>query len=705
MRGGGVMLPHDWSVEGPFDQKWASATAFLPAGVGWYRKTFATPGDAAGKAVAIHFDGIYKQSKVWCNGHLLGERPSGYVALDYELTPYLNPPGEKNVIAVRVDHSDFADSRWYPGSGIYRNVFLRVTDAVHVAADGTFVTTPEVSATGPSRVDVETTVVNGGRENVDVTVTSSVKDDKGHVVAGAEHRQTIAAGGQSVFQGDMSVMHAALWSVAHPVLYTLETRVMKGGREVDRYETPFGIRAVKFDPVHGLLVNGEAVKMKGVCLHEDAGVLGSAIPVEVWERRLRILKEGGCNAIRTSHNPPAPEFLDLCDRMGFLVMDEAFDEWNKAKKKWVDGWNGTKFSLDGYPPAFEKWADRDIQAMVVRDRNHPSVIMWSIGNEIDYPTDPYPVNSPELLPIAQRLVKDVKAMDTTRPVTAACAAIRTNLFFPALDIVGYNYQEKLYAEDHAAHPERIMYGSENKHDLAAWEAVEKNEFIPGQFLWTGIDYLGESHKWPNRGNPSGLLDYAGFPKAAYYFRQSLWSVKPMVYLDRVADGVQCDTNCESVELFEGGKSVGEKTLPADRVIRWSVGADGGDLRAVGKNGGKAVCEFELKKAGPAKKLVIREYKTEARTCEGVRVAQLEMDVTDDAGRCVTTAADRIEVTFEGEGRLLGIENGDVADHENGQVRAKKAYHGRMIVYVEVRGAVIVHASAAGLGTAGLRLKE
>ncbi len=696
-----VKLPHDWSIEGVFDQKWASATAFLPGGIGWYRKTFETPADASGKSVAIHFDGIYKQSKVWCNGHLLGERPNGYVPLDYDLTPYLKPAGQKNVIAVRVDHSEFADSRWYPGSGIYRNVFLRVTDPVHVAADGTYVTTPQVSAAA-SQVMFSTTIENDGNTDADIVVNNFIEDGAGHTVGHLELPRKIAAGSENVVVGNLSIAHPALWSADTPALYELETRVIKNGREVDRYRTRFGIREVKFDPAHGLFVNGISTKMKGVCLHEDAGALGSAIPVEVWERRLRLLKEAGCNAIRTSHNPPAPEFLDLCDRMGFLVMDEAFDEWTKGKKKWVDAWNGSRFSLDGYETAFDQWADRDLQAMVRRDRNHPSIILWSIGNEIDYPNDPYPLNSPELLPVAQRLVKDVKALDTTRPVTAACAAIRSNLFFPALDVVGYNYQEQLYAQDHAEHPERVIYGSENKHTVQAWEAVEKNDFVAGQFLWTGIDYLGESRGWPSRGNSSGILDLAGFPKPNYYFRQSLWTAKPMVYLDLTSGGrgqrpgIVCYTNCQSVELIADGKSVGEQKLPPERVLRWPTMDRVTTLRAIGKNDGKVVCEFNWKKPGDAKKLVLHVDATRMNPTPARHVAQVEVDVADIAGNRVTTAAQEICITFDGSARLLGIESGDQTSHEDYQGNFRHARNGRLLVYVETDGTVTIHATADGL---------
>lgn len=513
-------LPHDWSIEGPFDGKWASGQAYLPGGVGWYRKTFDVGAVPAGERVMLRFDGVYDKSRVWVNGQEVGGRPFGYATFWLDITPYVRATG--NVVAVRVDHSEFADSRWYTGSGIFRHVFLLKEPALHVEENGgVFVWTEG----GKFRTTVR--VRNDTGADAEMVVVNSVRDSSGREIARTEQAGGVKQGTMRELTADGDARSPERWSVAHPVMYSLRTEVKVGGRVIDAVTTPFGFRDVKFTPDKGLFVNGESVKMKGVCLHEDAGVLGAAVPVEVWERRLRTLKELGCNAIRTSHNPPSPEFLDLCDRLGFLVMDEAFDEWDKGKKKWVDGWNGTKFSTDGYHEMFEAWADRDLRDMVRRDRNHPSVILWSIGNEIDYPNDPYPPNDPHLLGVAQRLVEDVRAVDTTRPVTAACAAIRTNLFFPALDIVGYNYQEQLYAEDHAKDPARIIYGSENKHDAGAWAAVRDNDFISGQFLWTGIDYLGEARAFPNHTSVSGVLNEAGFPNARAGARAQMWGGKAM----------------------------------------------------------------------------------------------------------------------------------------------------------------------------------
>ena len=358
----------------------------------------------------------HKNSSVFLNGHKLGERPYGYISFEYNLTPYLNPPGQDNVLAVCVDHHDYADSRRYPGSGIYRNVFLQTTPPIHVDRYGTFISTEQATANSAT-IDVDTFVRNdaspfGDSPAAAAIISTTLYDPTGKPVAEQSANSTVPAGQVGFTHQVLAVPRPQLWSVDRPAMYTAISRVSQNGQVADTYRTPFGIRTITFDPNTGFWLNGQNLKLKGVCLHEDAGALGSAIPQQVWERRLRILKEAGANAIRCSHNPPAPEFLDLCDQLGFLVMDEAFDEWSGGKKKWIDTWSGKKFATDGYHSDFAKWSDTDIQDMVLRDRNHPSIIMWSIGNEIDYPNDPFPPNSEELAPIAPRLIKDVKVLDT-----------------------------------------------------------------------------------------------------------------------------------------------------------------------------------------------------------------------------------------------------------------------------------------------------
>ncbi len=683
-------LPHDWSVEGAFDPKLASCTAFLPCGIGWYRKTFDVAADAKDRLVSIRFDGVMNHSQVWCNGRLVGGRPYGYSSFTCDLTPAIRF-GEKNVIAVRVNHEQYGDSRWYAGSGIYRNVYLNVTDKVHIDTNGVFVTTPKASADS-AHVEVRILVKNDHPVATDVYLNTAIADDLGNMESFNEQGGLAPAGGQKQFTVVVDIARPKLWSPDHPHLYHVLTGVETNkARETDYCDLRFGIRTFAVDPAKGFSLNGQSMRLKGVCLHHDAGALGAAVPIQVWQRRLKLLKEAGCNAIRCSHNPPAPEFLDLCDRIGFLVMDEAFDEWTRGKKKWIVGHNVGRPGTDGYHSDFDRWADTDIRDMVLRDRNHPSIILWSIGNEIDYRDDPYPPSSPELPPIAERLIKDVKAIDTTRPVTAACASPDTNLYKQLLDVEGYNYMERLYAGDHAAHPTRVIYGSENSHSLPAWQAVAQNEYIAGQFLWTGIDYLGEAGVWPSHGSNAGLLDLAGFPKNQYYFRKSLWSDAPMVYLSTLGPGrrrgrpgsaarmVWCYTNCDRVELFHDGRSLGSKPT-AEHVVSWTVDFASGVLKAVGTKGGKQVA-FELKKAGAAAKLVLQPD-VKGLSADGRDVAQIELNVADQEGTRVPEASNLVACSLTGPARIIGIENGNTFSTENYKSLSRSTYQGRLMIYVQ-----------------------
>jgi beta-galactosidase len=715
-------LPHDWSVEGAFDPKLASCTAFLPCGIGWYRKTFTVAADAKDKLISIRFDGVMNHCQVWCNGKLVGGRPYGYSSFTCDLTPAIRF-GDKNVIAVRVDHHQYADSRWYAGSGIYRNVYFNVTGKVHVEDNSVVVTTSNVSEL-TAEVEVRTIVKNDSLAAAEIDLVTFFEDEHGLVEDSDDQRGLVPAGGQRQFttatvRGSERLTH---WSPKDPRMCCVETIVMVKKMLVvaDRCKTPFGIRTFAFDPAKGFSLTGQPMKLKGVCLHHDAGALGAAVPIQVWQRRFKLLKAAGCNAIRCSHNPPAPEFLDLCDRMGFVVMDEAFDEWTRGKKKWIVGHNIGPPGTEGYHSDFDHWADRDIRDMVLRDRNHPSVILWSIGNEIDYQNDPYPPNSPELPPIAERLIKDVKAVDTTRPVTAACAAPETNLFKKLLDVEGYNYMERLYAADHAAHPNRVIYGSENFHTPSAWEAVAENDYIAGQFLWTGIDYLGEARVWPSHAARSGLLDLAGIPKYQYYLRKALWSDEPMVYLSTFRMGrgrigrtplaradwsfTNCFTNCDRVELFHDGKSLGSKPLTPEHVMNWRLDFTGGVLKAVGTKGKRQVT-FELKKAGPAAKLVLRPD-VERLAADGRDLAQIELNVTDKDGTLAPDAGNPIACSITGPARIIGLENGDTASTENYNTKSRRAFQGRLMIYVQslkTAGEAKLTVSSPGLEAASVTL--
>ena len=750
-----VDLPHDWSIEGPFDRSWASGTGFLPGGTGWYRKTFAwpTPGpdraDVDTDRVFIHFDGVYCNSDIYINSHHLGRQPNGFIGFRYDVTPYLNHGGE-NTIAVRVDHGEFADSRWYTGSGIYRNVTLIVTDAVHIKQWGVFVTTPIVT---PQSADVrlDVAVENHGPSPWNAGIACTLLDPHGRVVASTTVPASLNPGQEKTHCGRLRVPHPQMWSPASPALYRLLTEIVRGDSIVDRVETPVGIRTIRFDPREGFFLNGQNLKLKGVCIHDDAGALGTAVPAKVWERRLRTLKAAGINAIRMAHNPHMPELYDLCDRMGLLVQDEAFDEWELGKNKWVAGWNVGVPSRDGYHTHFSHRAEADLRDMVVSHRNHPSIIMWSIGNETDYPNDPYSheildhgtnpqiyghgfhpaaPHADRLGEVARKLAGIVKDCDTTRPITAGLAsALISNEtgYADALDVVGYNYQEYRYREDHERFPDRVLYGSENGMRWDFWDAVASDKSICGQFLWTGIDYLGEAGTWPSRSNGAGLLDLAGFPKPEYYYRQSLWSGEPMVYIGTRdlpsgeenanlwshkvaepvwwgADGamrrVNCFTNCERVELRLNGRSLGVKELAGstEHTLWWDVPYEPGSLTAHGFINGKAAAGCELKTAGAPAKIMAEPDTLDLRA--GVAdLAHIAVTIVDAAGVPVYAADDEIAWTIEGPAYLLGLESGDHASHEDYKAAKRRAYHGRMLGYLrsmDEAGSITVTLSAAGL---------
>jgi len=743
-----IDLPHDWSIELPFDARFASGTGYLPGGIGWYRKSFSLPAFGKGKRASIRFDGVYMKSEVWINGHELGKRPYGYVSFEYDLTPYLALDKSDNVIAVRVDHSDYADSRWYTGSGIYRHVWLTETNDVHIAPWGVFVTTPQVKKE-TAAVAVKTRVVNQSDQAQDVVLKSIISDPAGRMVANVETRHAVNARAEYQFEQTAGISDPKLWSPGNPYLYKVVSHLMTAGKIIDEASTTLGIRTILFDPDKGFFLNGTKTILKGVCIHHDAGGLGAAVPDQVLYRRLQLLKEMGCNAIRTSHNPPAPELLDMCDSLGFLVMDEAFDEWAKPKKKWIEGWNAGRPGLQGYAAYFDEWAIRDIQSMVERDKNHPSIILWSIGNEIDYEKDPYynpeskdytpdKPSAKDLPVLAAKLIKAVKDIDASRPVTAALANITVSNRFglaDLLDVVGYNYLEKYYSPDHLQYPGRKMLGSENSHAYSAWKIVEDLAFASGQFLWTGFDYLGEARQWPARSSSSGVLDECGFKKPAFYFRQSLWSEKPMVYIAAktpsvtpadprsaraevvsnwnwpLKDGdpatVVAYTNCEKAELFLNGKSLGEKSLSAaqDRVLSWEVPYATGTVKAVGKNGGKTVGSYELKTSGKPVRISLSPDAASIIP-DGRDLSHVEVCVVDNEGNAVYSADNLISFELTGKGRILAVDSGDIRSHESFRIPSRKAYQGKCLVIVQSTqeaGPIQLKATSPGLREAAITI--
>ena len=744
-------LPHDWSIEGPFSRDWASGTGYLPAGIGWYRKSFMLGQPDRSRKVFIYFDGVYKNSEVWINGHYLGKRPNGYVSFQYELSPYLKRG--KNVIAVKVDHSAFADSRWYPGSGIYRNVYLITKPPVYIPTWGVSFSSPQVSE-NTALAEISVSVANSQLKNAPVVVQASLSS-AGSIVASS--KKTVLLGGNSSrdIRFSMTVNRPRLWSPERPDLYTLTVALFRDGKQLDVYKEQTGFRNIRFDADEGFFLNGRNMKLKGVCVHHDAGALGAAVPREVWRRRLRKLKELGCNAIRMSHYPHQDYMYELCDKLGFLVMDEAFDEWEEGKNKWIEGWNVGKPGKDGYHEYFGEWAERDLRDMVLRDRNHPSVIMWSIGNEIDYPNDPYshevlntgrnpqiygkgylPDHPPasRLGELSERLVQVVKQVDSTRPVTAALAGVvmsNTTSYPGNLDIVGYNYQEYRYQEDHQAFPKRIIYGSENGKSAEAWAAVDTSRNIFGQFLWTGFDFMGEARIWPVRSSGAGLLDLAGFPKADFYLRQSLWSDKPMAYLlaSKISGGtgepawrgskaswnwspgekirVSCITNAETTELFLNGRSLGRRSKEQGRNISWDIDYQPGELQLKAYNGNAEVAAASLKTSSGAAIVAATADKTQFRA--GSRqLTHVEVQIQDKEGNPVFEAGNELNVKVEGPAVLLGLESGDLASHEDYKSTTRRAFNGRLLAYVQSIGKpgdVRISISSTGLKPALIVLKS
>ena len=740
-----VNVPHDWSNKGPFGPKYGSGNGYAPGGVGWYRKLFTLDSTQKDRLVSIEFDGVYDHAQVWINGQYVGGRPYGYASFQLDLSRHLNFGGE-NVIAVRVDHSRFADSRWYTGSGMYRHVRLCITDKLHIGPWGVFITTPTISDES-ALVRIETNLVNASDGPRVYSLRSEVIEPGGSVVAFRTDTGRIAAGQSRILLQEIEVAKPRRWSIESPVLYVMRSCVGVTGTLVDETMTLFGIRKLTFDPDRGFLLNDKPIKLKGVCIHHDAGSLGAAVPDKVLERRLRLLQELGVNAVRTSHNPPAPELLDLCDRLGMLVKDEAFDEFTPPKNKWVFGWNVGLPSKFGYGEIFNEWAVRDIEDMVRRDRNHPSVIMWSIGNEIDYPNDPFshpilgdryhPQNPPaeNLVRYAAPLITAIKRFDSTRPVTAGLAHLEMSDAVglgEMLDIVGYNYQEQCYHDDHRHFPGRFIFGSENGHQYGAWTVVRDNPYVAGQFLWTGIDYLGEAHEWPNRGRSFGLLDLCGFKKPAAWFRQSLWSAKPMVYVCAASPNkptgppdetrisrlrleehwswpkdstvaVLCFSNCPSVEIRLNNRLIGEKRLTeaAEGVLTWTVPYESGTLTATGLVNGKPACDFTLRTAGPANRVELLPD-TKRLRADGKDVCHIEFRIVDTNGVLVPDGSQTVTFNVEGPAEIIGIGNGDVNDVESTLDHEHRAFQGRGLVIIQSSkkaGKIILTASAQGLTSA------
>ncbi|MEM6550627.1 MAG: glycoside hydrolase family 2 TIM barrel-domain containing protein [Planctomycetota bacterium] len=759
----GLDLPHDWSVEFPFDEGNEGCTGYLPGGLGWYRKHFPTPTLQPGGRLIVVFDGVYNRSSYWLNGQPLGEQPYGYSPFTFDLTDHLKAEGEQNVLAVRVDHERFADSRWYTGSGIYRGVELVQVGPTHVPVWGTYVTTPTVTD-AYAEVCVETRVVHTLDGPCALTLVSTVIAPDGRAVAREGQMVELHGGSRQTLTQTLRVPDPKRWGLESCPLYRVVTTLERDGEVLDRYETPFGVRTIRFDKDRGFFLNGERTLIKGVCLHHDAGLVGAAVPDGVWRRRLLTLKAGGCNAIRTAHNPPSAAFLGLCDELGFLVQDEFYDEWDNPKDKRKNmGEKERDFVTEGHAEFFQEWAERDLKNTMLRDRNHPCVFQWSIGNEIEwtYPnyskatgfwdmdwSGNYFWSTPPVPPeeirrrldesetgedgayvcgdTAKKLAAWTRELDTTRPVTANCilpSASHATAYGESLDVIGYSYRRVMYDYGHTHYDLPVM-GTENVPQWHEWKAVIEREFVPGLFLWTGVDYMGESNgRWPIKSTRSGLLNTAGFPKPQYHLYKTLWSDEPHIAiyttpLDgspyEAGDGgavvekkpgshehrlwfwhdlyphwdyeagtpvvVEAYINGASATLTLNGKDLGSRVLAEqdDHVCKWLVPFEPGEL-CVRIDGSDT--KHRVVTPGKAAAIALSVDETELELGPG-DVAHITAQVVDAEGRPVQ--AQENEVVFDvGEGlRVLGVDNGAADNVQPFQSNRLVTHQGRALLIVQ-----------------------
>ena len=746
-------LPHDWSIEGEFSERNPAGAGggALPGGVGWYRKTFTISASDTNRRVSVEFDGAYRNSEVWINGHYLGKRPYGYSSFSYGVTPYLRYGAERNVIAVRVDNSQQPNSRWYSGSGIYRHTRLVTTGRVHVDHWGTYLTTPVVTVDS-ARVSIRTTVRNDMHNDVPITLRTVVVDSAGTEVASVASVQTLPGDSVAEVAQELVVRRPALWSIERPSLYRALTRVNCGQTLCDDYTTPFGVRQFTFRADSGFFLNGVHLKIRGVCLHHDLGALGAAVNERALERQLQLMQGMGVNAIRTSHNPPAPELLDLADRMGFIVMDEAFDMWAKQKTEF-------DYHLD-----FPEWHERDLADMVRRDRNHPSVFIWSIGNEV---MEQWKNGDSTAAPIARELAGIIRRLDPTRPITSGNNnGSPENPLFTAgvLDLLGHNYHEDAWAqfpvqfpgqkflitEAMSAYNSRGVYEqpsdsvavyftpydttqgqkpnknyriSSYDNRRASWGSLheeslrlfERYPFLSGMFIWSGIDYLGEPtpYEWPARSSYFGVVDLAGFPKDPYYLYQSEWTHAPMLHVfphwnwtahDTV--DVWAYTNADEVELFLNGVSQGVRRKEGEiRHVVWRLPFKPGVLRAVARTSGRVVFTREIRTAGRASRVVLTPDRATI-LADGKDLSFVTVTVVDEKGIPVPDAEPVVRLRLDGGATIAGVDNGDEIGHQGFQGDSVRLFAGRALVIVRSSrrvGGVTLSGASAGLQPATVRL--
>jgi len=759
-----VSVPHDWAINKAFDlnqdMQWVKVnedgdkearlrtgrTGALPIfGVGWYRKTIEVPVSATGKCFFVEFDGAMSQAKVYFNGKYIGEWPYGYSSFSFDLTKYVRC-GQKNLLAVRLENQP-ESSRWYSGAGIYRNVRFVTTEPIHVAHWGTYITTPVISDK-KGTIAIQTRVINQSEKVEKIELVTEIYNQKGEKVT--ESKQVQSLTGDGIFNQKLTVNNPGLWDIESPYRYRAVSKIFVDKILKDSYETPFGFRSIHFDKEKGFFLNGRHIKLQGVCLHHDLGPLGAAVNYRATQRQLEIMKEMGCNAIRTSHNPPSPELLELCDSLGLVVMVESFDEWKKGK------------NLNGYNRFFDKWAEKDMEAMIQRDRNHPSVIMWSIGNEIREQDE---VDGKLT---AQFLTDVCRREDPTRPVTAGfdkpTGALKNGLT-DVVDLVGFNYKPWLYKKVHEDHPNYIIYGSEtastlssrgvykfpvieNKNpwyddyqtssydlDYAGWASTPDTEFAMqdeckfslGEFVWTGFDYLGEPTPY-NEGTPAkssyfGIVDLAGLKKDRFYLYQSRWSKTPVLHLlphwnweGKEGDTIPvfCYTNYPKVELFVNGKSMGIKEKSTDgkyekyRLMWKDVVYQPGEIKAVAYNNkGEKVSSEVVKTSGTPANIKLTADRSTIHA-DGKDLCFVTVEITDKDGNLCPNAQRLLFFKIEGAGTLKALCNGDPTDLTSFASNYMKVFNGKMIAIVSSSksiGEIKLSVSGERLSTKEIRIQN
>lgn len=708
-----IQLPHDYSIHQNFEGEIGGAAGYLPGGIGLYRKEFSIPASYEGKRVSLLFDGVYHNATIYLNGKQIGYNFYGYTSFEIDMTPYLNYGG-KNTLLVHVNRAEKA--RWYTGSGIYRHVWLQVTEPVHVATWGTYITTPEVTEAS-ARVKMLTSVVNTTDSPKKIEVIQTIVDENGNQlkIQGKKIQETtrveVVANDTTDVEQGMSISQPRLWSLEDPYRYFVKTTLKEGKKVIDDYLTPFGIRTIRFDARKGFFLNGKNVKMKGVSLHIDAGCLGVAVPDRAYERRLEKLKEFGCNAIRCAHNPPSPQFLDMCDRMGFLVIDEAFDKWKSGF----------------YEKHFDSCWRKDLGGMIIRDRNHPSIVIWSIGNEVQesWYDNKIGVNR------AKMLQDFVHKLEPTRPVMIACPSGFKDAFGEVADILGYNYMEARLLKDFKKNPDRIRfiseafpyYSSDNPNNVRAyldrnpWNFAKENDCIFGSFVWAGVDYLGESPYWPTKGWSSCLFDVCMFERAAAGYHRSVWNDRPMVRLAVVDPSQDIDpgrdhwqfpimvrhwnmpyndartlevrtmTNCDEVKLIAPSGWAKADFLPRkaadyeNSTIKWNIPYRKGKVIAIGYKDGKEVCRDSIVTSGKTHHAVITADCKELKA-DGQDLSHITIELFDDKGIPVQMDDRLVTVSVEGAGKFLGIDNGDLRRSKSFKGNQLKTYFGRALAIVQ-----------------------